>query len=549
MIKEIKSNLLMPTSRELILSEMSGMVSKTVEMAEGFHAKFERAPIQQQVRQIIEESEVPQGEVLYILLYGSTGSGKSTSALGEITDLLLRFPGLKALFSRRTYVEIEDSIWPATQEFFNEYEVEFRQYKKNYELHLGNGSLIRMRSSERTATGKTNKAHGLGSTEYKAAIIEEADEQPQEFFDTVATRMRQQVAGLPFGVVFVICNPPDEDHWIHEFFFEDPENHPDDPKSYKRALHMPVEENPFVDEGYRRQLYRKFKDDPLLFEAFVKGRFAPSMKGDPVFHHSFNPAIHVSTTDISKSWDKDLPIQISVDFGFNRPAIIAAQDVPELNQLRVLDEALGKKVLLRPFLQRFMSRMARKYPGAKFEFYCDPAGSYADGQGRTAETAVDIMKEMGYPPRYKKSSIEYGLGVIQRMLGTLQPSRYGPVPGLLINCTCTTLIKAFEIGYCNEKDTPDGKVKPVKDGKFDHLMDVLRYMVIFLRLAGKEKHRMDHYGTREGRWNPVADGDPSQWLRQIRRAANTQYEEDFSGSKRRLSSRVTPSMASRESLW
>lgn len=549
MIKSVRVNKFAPSAKELVYQELADAIHQSVTIAEGFHKKYKRTDRQEELRRIIEESEIPDGEVLTILCYGSTGSGKSHGVQGECIDLLTRHPGLKALYSRRTYVEIEDTIWADTKDHLDNYDIPYRPRMKSHELFLGNGSFIRMRSAEKAAQSKNNKVHGLGSTAYRLAVLEEADEIPEEFLNTVYARMRLKVPGMRIGIIFLICNPPSKDHWIYERFFNDPDNLPDDPKSHKRVLKFHVRDNQEnVAEGYQNMLMEAYKDDPLLMKAFLDGDFSPDLKGNPIFMEQFSEKLHVADNAIHKNWDPDLPIAVSIDFGFNTPAILVGQDYPSLNQLRVYKTWKGRKILLRPFLTKVMIQCNKMFPGARYSFFCDPHGNDKDLQGRTAETAVSILKDMGYPPRFTRMSTERGLDVLFKAMSTHSPSKYGPVPGLWIDPQCEDLITALSLGYCNKKDTPKGRLDPLKDGTHDHLVDVLRYWATHVRGrtgSGSTQHT-EH--TDLGRWNTVASGEPSTWSTQLAAAKETRYLVD-SGNGRRTSSQRSRNHGRKKPRW
>lgn len=548
MIKSVRVDKFAPSRKELAYSEFADIIQKSVEMSEAFHRNLKRTERQQELHDIIMESEIPEGEPLVILCYGVTGSGKSFGCLAEMIGLQLEYPGLKALFARRTYVEIEDSVWPATTEFLDKFDIPFTKRVGAREIELGNRSRIRMRSAEPAARSKTNKVHGLGSTEYGVAFLEEVDEIQEEFLYTVFARMRQKVTGFNRPVILLACNPPSKQHWLYEYFFEDPENNPYDPKSYKRVLKFERGDNESnVREGYGKGLAKVLKDDPLLLEAFEHGNFAPDKKGFPIFHKSFSEDLHVAKTSIHKSWNPDRPIFISVDFGFVGSAILCGQDYPELNQLRAYKSWHGKNELLRPFLNRVLPEIYEMFPGCRLECFCDPHGEAMNNQGVTDETAVKILKSMGLPPRYKYMSIERGLDVIQEAMTSWSPSKYGPVPGLLIDPQCELLIEALKMGYCNNKEAPKGKVDPVKDGVSDHQVDVLRYVMILKRRGDNRGAGLDP-ATDHGRWKTVAAGDPNTWATQMAIAKDSRIPMVTRNGRRRGVDRISPNYR-RTSSW
>lgn len=512
MIKSIRTQKALVSEKDVVFNELYEIIALSISMEKKFRARFEYTEIQKEVVRIIEESELRDGEVLHLLLFGSTGSGKSTVVNAIITDYMLRYPGLKALAARRTYSEIEDSTFSAFKDFWDRYEVQYTENKKNYIQRLANGSNIRHRSAEKTAQGKTDKAHHLGSTEYTMAVLEEVDEIPVEFSNTLPGRMRQKGTGCRIKVIFYVCNPPSELHWLWDFFFNDPTCDPDDPASRKRALHMPVEANvEHVGEGYIRQLYEAYADNPQLLQRLARGEFGPDVKGDPIFYKAFNRDVHVAKGSISKNWDKHIPLSLGIDFGFRRPAMVVLQDDPVLDQIRIYKAILGHNELLEPFLDKCFNILCREFPGAEFEIFCDAAGKTRHNQGLTKDTAVDVLRRRGFNPKFKTSDVAPGLNIIHNLLTKMTPTRYGPVPAILIDPDAEYLIKGLEFGYCNDKQAPSGALKPVKDGIYEHPMDCLRYILMFKRKHEKN-HSLTSEATRRGSWKRLgsAEDDPSE---------------------------------------
>ncbi len=508
MFKTIRTDRFNITEEQLVLDELCDLLESTVRMATTYSQNFKRTAIQQHVWDVIESSELPPGEVIHILLYGSTGSGKSTAAFDVATETMLAFPGTYVLGARRTYVEIEDSIYTTFADHLDKYGVDYTTSKGKYTHYLNNGSRIRFRSAEKTATRKkSDKADELGSTEYSLAIMEECDEIPEEFARTVSGRMRQ-ATGVERKIIFYICNPPSKDHWIYRFFFEDPENPPDDPASRKRAIHMPVEANrEHVGEAYIRTLYADYADNPAYFQRLVKGHFGPTVKGFPIYGAHFRPAIHVADKAIRKNWNRDYPLQRSWDFGFRRPACIVFQDDIDTGQLRIFREFLGDRILLDPFADRALAQLHAEFPGARWEDFCDPAGDSADNQGRTKKTAVDILRGKGLHVKFQRTSVEYGINIIAEQLALLLPSRWGPQPAIIIDPSCTITIEAFEFGYCNEKEVLNDAIRPAKDGYYEHLLDALRYGVIFKRRPSEGFKGKGQPSERYGRYRSLGNVD------------------------------------------
>lgn len=498
MFKQIKTTKLGLSAEEIIWGEIADQLHHHLELQRTFRQHFRRNTKQQAVRDLIESSQAPPGEPIHVLLYGSTGSGKSWTAFAEVADILLEYPGVTALAVRRTYDEVDSSIYPKFGEFFNTYDIRYRTNKKEHTYFLPNGSTLKMTSAEKTARSKLDKADHLGSTEYSVVVLEECDEITEEFINTIPGRMREN-KGVARKVVFYICNPPSKGHWLYQKFFLD--NDPNDPRSIYRAVHMPVEDNvEFVGQAYIDSIYRAWAGNPSLLKRMAKGEFGPDIKGDPLFLRVFSEKVHVADRNIAKSWNPAYPLARGWDFGWRGMALVVLQDDKDTGQIRVYRDILESKVLLDSFADRWLSRLDEEFPGARWIDFCDPAG--VQKTGLNEKSYIDILRAKGLHPRYDRTAQEYGLAIIEEQLRMTLPSRHGPVPAIYIDPGCSHLIEALAFGYCNEKGLANDIIKPVKDGTYDHIMDAFRYVIIHLRRPSQGRPRAKDY-TRGGEWGTV----------------------------------------------
>lgn len=476
MLKVIKTNKLHVTEQDVLFQELADLIEAAEDMAASFRQQFIPTDVQQELYDLITYCEAPEGMPLHILLYGSVGSGKSTAALGYQLEQMLTHPGCEILGARRTFGEVEATLWRKALEAFQKFNIPYRANQKWTTIHVANGSIYKLTSAERTATSKSDKADHLGSTEYSGAILEEADEIPEEFAETLVGRLRQKV-GVRRKVVFYICNPPSKDHWIYRKFFVD--NNPHDPKSRYRVHFMPVDRNvEHVGQAFIDSIHEDYADNPRLYKRMVDGQFGPAVKGYPIFSSLWREDLHVAETDIHKNWDPNSPMYRCWDFGFIRPACVVFQDDQQTGQIRILWCKLGDRILLDAFSDDVLYKTRQLFPRADWTDCCDPAGRQK--RDTSEKTSIDILKAKGLKPKFRIYSIEYGLNIIAEQMARLIPGRKGPVSGILIDPQCEDIIDGLSFGYCQDKEKFD-EVKPVKDGRYDHCIDALRYGLVFAR--------------------------------------------------------------------
>ena len=368
MFKKIKTTRLGITEQTVVFDEIADLIEANDTYSEYYKTNFVRTEIQQKAKDIITYSELPPGEVLHLLMYGSVGSGKTWNALSIVCDTLTDHPGSTALFVRRTYNEIKDALYKPTERFLDQFNLGCRPLKTPPSIHLHNGSEFRFRSAEKTASSGSDKADDLGGTAFSIAVIDEADEVPEEYAKTVAGRMREKT-GVQKKVIIYICNPPSEDHWLYEWFFENSD--PEDPKSKYRAIRMPIEGNrEHLPEGYIESVHKDYAHNPALYLRMVRGEFGPAVKGFPIFSKFFERERHVATVPIAENWNDKYPLQRCWDFGWNRPACVVFQDDLDSGQIRIYRAFLGSKIILEAFRNQMLNLCETAFPGAQWEDFC-----------------------------------------------------------------------------------------------------------------------------------------------------------------------------------
>jgi PBSX family phage terminase large subunit len=505
MIKRVRAANFNLTEEAVVWDEIADLIQKNIEISWIYKKRFVRTEIQQKVKDIIDYSEIPEGHVLHILLFGGVGSGKTTCAISQVMDILLAFPGANCLGVRRTYGEIEDALWKDFGIFCEKYGISFTTNKARYVMRFPNGSVARFRSAEKTAKGKSDKANSLGGTAYSVVVLDEADEIPREYADTIPGRMRE-TAGVKRKVIIYICNPPSKDHWLYEKFFDDPEYDPYDPRSPYRVCQMNPEHNiEHTGEAYLAIVEQAYKHNPALYERMRKGEFGSAVKGLPIFSSVFDENVHVSPTNIREGWNKNYPLYRCWDFGWRRPACVIFQDDRDRGQLRVLYEALGNKTMLERFVEDQLDIQGQEdyFPGAKYIDICDIAGNQMSDKHEL--TSIQILQSYGLKPKYRRTTISYGLSIMSQQLRRSIPHRLKPVPAVILDPRCVNLKDGFKMGYCADEgfalsgESNQQEIKVNKDGFYEHLMDALRYGFVFARKLNVSVRRND---PRETEWLP-----------------------------------------------
>lgn len=503
-VREVRLSDIPKDPWDFYLQRWTEFLRNSMAMTRTFYRNFDwtKNPKQQFLYDLC--SNPPSNRQQHILLMGSVGSGKSIGAHAWALKTLDEYPGATWLGLRNTHDEILTSIHMQIRKFLDKYEVPFESGLQPAYIALPNGSRWAFWSANAVvATNTTDVAKGLGSTEFSGATLEEADSIMQAAVDTVPNRLREP-SGVPNRILFYPVNPPSDSHWLMRMFDQQMRDNPED----YHKIHMTMEDNrPWLVDGFIESQYARFAHSPALFRRMILGLPGPEQRGDPIFGDVFSRKFHVYQRDngdgtkrpsIIDRWTAEKmwtlgPICLCWDFGWNHPALVVFQDrdYGRFDQIVVLGAWLGDRELLKLFARYILGRVYQMLPNAEYLCFCDPAGAQKSNQGVTDETAVDVLESLGLRPKYRKSDVEYGINLVADLLASNYTfGRAGVQPLFLIDDNDFTqdIIDGFEIGYVQDpRGQLEDVVRPLKDGKYDHLMDALRYGTIHRRKARRDQ--------------------------------------------------------------
>lgn len=346
-----------------------------------------------------------------------------------------------------------------------------------------------------------------------------------------------------FGVIGD-TNPPDEDHWIYEFYQNPPEGY----KIYKQPpgvfeckeaeeedgtkvwrsidarspdlltydsqrtmqsagrswLANPNAENlenlPLAsgEDSYLGRggyyLFRVSGKDYDWIRGYYQGDFGPIYDGKPVIPE-FKREVHV-TEDITPL--AGVPILGGFDIGAGTlsNAFVLAQRHPRGPYI-ILDEVLPPEDGggLVAFAQEVSYAISNTFPDANAaslgRFYGDPAGRVRDGLFET--TMFDHLANMGLPVMEAPSNDpRLRIEAIKAPLVRLAEGK----PSLLIHPRCKSLIKGLEGAWCFKRlqVSNSEKYRDVPDkNDYSHICDALGYLLLGAgegnSLRGRERDR------------------------------------------------------------
>ena len=183
----------------------------------------------------------------------------------------------------------------------------------------------------------------------------------------------------------------------------------------------------------------------------------------------FRPEFHVVG---SLAFDPRELLHIGMDLGEVNPAAVIYQH-NSWGQTRVLAELMPPFLSFRDFLMQLGMLLATEFSGAIVVVHPDPTG-----KNKTGSDYFSVLQdEFGYdiePPAM--TTPEFRVGIISRELQLVNNGE----PKFVIDARrCSRLIEAFRGGYRHQVRTGGVVLEsPLKDGKYEHIVDGLGYGII-----------------------------------------------------------------------
>lgn len=509
-----------PPLEHVLFGKLGEMLKANVSYAEVFAKRLKLNPRQQELWDICDFAEIPDASdgtmrSLHMQCYGPTGSSKSYGVYAYVLRQLLNFPGAKCLVIRTKLGEVKKSAWYDMKKMLSTYNIPFQKNETELTLHLPNGSMVQCSSDLALMPAGSDNAESLKSTAWSFVIFEEADGLRESLAISMAGRMRQNV-GRFRKILFYICNPPDEFHWLYKWWFQG-DNDPTDSTCRYRALKFESRDNvQHVGEAYLDDIKEDFSKNRFLAKRLGEGKYGIKPTGIPYFMDTFFEETHVTDLRVKNKegqlvfkFNRLYPLQRGWDPGFRGMGCVVMQEDPELRQLRVFVARLVQNTHLETFLDDILPEMNHFFPGALWEDYVDTAAVQQTANSK--KSSLQIMRDYGLHPRHRPMSVDSGLNVINRLL---RLSSAGRPRVVLDQWGCNILIQAFVGGYCC--DTAGAKDTPKKDGIYEHIMDAFRYPVahIFrMQEGGDLEPRIQTAGGREfqSQATPIAGYGQNIW--------------------------------------
>ena len=353
------------------------------------------------------------------------------------------------------------------------------------------------------ALDQPEDAKKLLSLECSYVWVNEAREIRKEILDAATGRIGRYPSVKDGGCtrkgIIMDTNPPDDQHWWHQFaeeetpegwaFFKQPGGLDPDAENLENLEQPENFETLSLEE--RRTHGRKYYEfiaqgkDPEWVKVYVHGDYGAVMKGVPVYATCWNKNIHVAGASLQHN--PRSPLTIGIDASGRHPAAVFLQRSDRgwwrcLHELCVMDDiGMGAE----RFARLFVEELKRVFPSVPIdEIWGDPAGnSPSQNDERTYfEIINDALRPyqlrakaspgLRFPERYE---------AVELLLSKLIDGQ----PALMVDPSCKFLVQGFNGQYLfKEINTAGGGTRtddrPVKN-RFSNPHDALQYAACGIR--------------------------------------------------------------------
>lgn len=411
---------------------------------------------------------------------GAVRASKTTICLWREHEACRRFPGIPIMLARWT----EDAVYGLIVPLWNQIceragDPQQWDAKESCYVWPHSGARIYIRGlKSQDQVLRYSKFRGLTLARI---YIDQAEELPQDVYLECAARL--SAPGYPHQIT-ISPQAVEETHWIAKEFPADNRFAPN--RAYYSLSAQDNAHN--LDESVIPTLWRLYPPSHPKHKTLVLGQRGMNVTGDPVYKGAFMRALHEAAAE----FDRDLPLEVALDFGKHHPCMVARQ-VSNLGQRRFLGGILGQQLYLDDFLDVVLRHLGSWFPGAQIQWCCDPAGTVDTSHG--THGAYKTLRAKGIVCRSlpDSNSPAMRLAAVERMAAQMRKRAADRAEAFIVSNSerwlrvseentviDRFLADGFEAGYVwdehmvsvNNKQVR----KPKKDGWYEHGQNCAEYL-------------------------------------------------------------------------
>ncbi len=383
-----------------------------------------------------------------ILIEGPAGTGKTRAVLEKIHFCLMKYPGTRALITRKTRASMTESVLVTYEEkvlpAFSPIKGDpgpTREHRKHYDYP--NGSTL-------VVAGMDNPDR-IMSTEYDIVACFEWTEANEDDHEKLTTRLRNGI--MPYQQLIADCNPSFPKHWLNQRALAN---------KMERILSR-HEDNPSVTKAYLAKL------DNLSGARRLRLRDGKWAAQDGLVYANFDARIHVlDRFEIPADWRRFR----AIDFGYTNPFVCQWWALDGDNRMYL-------------YREMYMSHRTIKEHGPKIKELSAGESIVATIADPEDAQARAELAQMGIPTASADKAIKIGIQDVTERLkvaGDDRPRLFVLRDSLVeiderLAEAKKPLYTLAEFDNYHWPKTANGneKEEPVKED--DHGMDTLRYAV------------------------------------------------------------------------
>ena len=389
----------------------------------------------------------------YIFVYGSLGSGKSTTIAHKIIKEALTHPKSRILITRKTMPSMKITVIPLFLEELDKCQIKYEFLSGDKIIKFQNKSIIYFYPMYLSGGKRSER---IKSATFDYIWVEEATEFSFDDFRKLNDRLRGQVGRRQMILSF---NPPKRTtNAIYKWYDLQKKYEKKHREKKVRKFHFHILDNPFLPNDYI-ELVELLKDyDVNKYKRFYLGEWGVE---------SVEALIYTNweIREMMRRPEVDYWVG-GVDFGYNNPSVFLMIGIRKKSkEVFVWKELYKRELTNRQFIdliKKNLSEWKVYYHQEKFPIFCD-----------SAEPArIEEMRKEGLNSFSSEKDVEKGID-------TLKTTK------IYINTDCiNTMSEIKEYEWAKDKD---GNILDVPVKFNDHAMDAMRYGVYTYMTKGKRE--------------------------------------------------------------
>lgn len=277
-----------------------------------------------------------------VFLYGSAGSGKTTACCQKMMLLAMKYPGVKFLFTRKSYrsliksgVETFERVlrehgWqitnkPSSTKIQKLGETEPREFRFPYARRIDENGKV-YEGVSRVVLASLDRVYDEMGAEYDYVYVNQPEQITEDDWQFLVTRANGRRGVAPYPQLFGDPNPDHERHWIKLGGYETVDGEETGEGTRWKLIKSTYRDNPiiwnhkldcFTPEGEKQIGRLKESLNSVMAERLIEGNWC-SFEG--LIFDTWDRKRHLrkrSEFDITPEWER----YWGIDFGFSDPFV------------------------------------------------------------------------------------------------------------------------------------------------------------------------------------------------------------------------------------